>query len=131
MILRPVRRLLVLLSAVAVGLLVTAAPVAAAPPTGPVTQAFADCPAGYGCFWNYTNGGGFRWEAPSCGIWRLGGSALDNFFDSVRNRGGGTVHLYDAPDAVNGYLMSVRNNGVGVNLPTNYRNKVSSLRIDC
>jgi hypothetical protein len=122
-----VRRLPVLVAAVAAGLLAPAAPAAAAP-SGPVPQSFSDCPPGYGCFWTGASGTGIRWVAPSCGIWVFSGP-LNNAIDSVRNRGGGTVHLYDGADARTGYITSVRNNGVGVNLP--YRDRVSSIRIDC
>ncbi|MFT7836908.1 peptidase inhibitor family I36 protein [Saccharothrix sp. BKS2] len=91
---------------------------------------FATCPASYSCFWTGLNETGDRWVAPSCGPWALG-SVFNNNVESVRNGGGGTVHLYDAADSTNSYLRSVVNNGAPVNLESAYRNKASSIRIDC
>ncbi|WP_043637300.1 peptidase inhibitor family I36 protein [Nonomuraea candida] len=95
--------------------------------------AFSDCPNGYGCFWAGLNGSGSRWDAPQCtggGYYNLSGSWLDNNIESVRNRGGGTIHLYYNSTA-NDYMRSIENNGVGVNLSDGHRNQASSIRIDC
>jgi hypothetical protein len=94
-------------------------------------QAFADCPSGYGCFWIGLNGIGSRWDAPWCGVWSFEYLWLDDNVESVRNRGGGTIHLYDAHDSTNGYMRSVVNNGEGVNLESGHRNRAGSIRIDC
>lgn len=93
--------------------------------------AFADCTASYSCYWTNLDGQGTRWEAPGCGTYTNLSGWLNNNFESVRNRGGGTIHLYDASDALNGYMRSIVNNGANVNLESSYRNKTSSLRVDC
>ncbi len=96
-------------------------------------MAFSSCPSSYSCFWTATDGGGTRWDAPSCtqgGYWQLEGTSLNNNIESVRNRGGGTVHLYDDNQG-SVYLRSIVNNGAGVNLSSSHRNRTTTIRIDC
>ncbi|MGV9380381.1 peptidase inhibitor family I36 protein [Nonomuraea sp. NPDC003707] len=95
--------------------------------------AFSDCPSSYSCYWTGTGGSGSRWDAPSCsagGYWQLEGTSFNNNIESVRNRGGGTVHLYD-DNRGTVYLTSIVNNGAGVTLATNIRNRTTTIRIDC
>jgi hypothetical protein len=93
--------------------------------------AFSDCPVHYSCYWEGKNGGGRRWDAPSCGAWQFSGFWLDNNLESVRNRGNGVVHLYIDYSARYEYLRSVVNDGANVNLAREHSNNVSSIRIVC
>jgi hypothetical protein len=88
-----------------------------------------DCPSGYGCLWTGLNGGGERWRIPQCGATRVPGN-MDNDVESAQNRGGGTIHFYDALDS-GSYMTSVVNNGQPVNLHLEHRNRTSSIRVDC
>ncbi|MEV0385735.1 peptidase inhibitor family I36 protein [Nonomuraea sp. NPDC050643] len=129
------RKILITFAAMTFAVLGLAAPSSAAGSAGGAgLLAFGDCPSGYGCFWTGTNGGGSRWDAPHCSVggfpFNLSGHWLDNNIESVRNRGGGTIHLYSDYYG-NDYMTSIVNNGQGVNLHSHHRNQASSIRIDC
>jgi hypothetical protein len=95
------------------------------------TQAWSDCPAGYACLWTGLNATGTMFILASCGPYVPLPSEMNNTLDSVRNRGGGTIRLFDNASGTGTPLQSIWNNSKNVNLATSARNKASSLRVDC
>ncbi|MFI6236894.1 peptidase inhibitor family I36 protein [Micromonospora sp. NPDC050784] len=95
------------------------------------TQAWSDCPAGYACLWTGLNATGTMYVPASCGTFLNLPSGVNNNIESAKNRGGGTVRLFDNGSGTGTPLQSIWNNSANVNLATSARNKASSLRIDC
>jgi hypothetical protein len=108
------RRIMVMVAAVVSALALSAAPAAASTdpqPTAARTSVTAanelkaltpervaaawDCPAGYSCYYTGLDGTGYRWTAPGCGWWSLGGNPLQNNLYSINNRGSGRAEVYN------------------------------------
>ncbi|MEU6340305.1 peptidase inhibitor family I36 protein [Streptomyces sp. NPDC046977] len=53
------------------------------------------CYPGYSCYYDGANGTHKIWTAPSRGCHNLGDIGLNDRIDSIVNKGGGTVHLYN------------------------------------
>jgi hypothetical protein len=93
-------------------------------------SAFSDCPAGYGCLFSSINGGGLMYIIPACGMRDIP-YPMGNNTESVVNRGGGSITLYDGTGNTGANLGTYVNDGVGRNLPSSYRNRASSLIVYC
>ncbi|MGJ6969014.1 peptidase inhibitor family I36 protein [Streptosporangium sp. G11] len=91
--------------------------------------AFDDCPAGRACLWTGDNATGTRWDAPSCGRFRLS-SVNNNNFESVRNRGGGSVILYNG-ERYTERIREIYNNSLPIELTEAQDNRTSSLEVLC
>ncbi|MCG5463360.1 peptidase inhibitor family I36 protein [Micromonospora sp. NPDC053740] len=95
------------------------------------TQAWGDCPAGYACLWTGLNATGTMYILARCEPNLAMPSGMNNNIESVRNRGGGTMRLFDNASGTGTPLQSIWNNSKNVNLATSARNRASSLRVDC
>ncbi|MGJ6969013.1 peptidase inhibitor family I36 protein [Streptosporangium sp. G11] len=91
--------------------------------------AFDDCPAGRACLWTGDNATGTRWDAPSCGDFKFD-SRYNNNIESARNRGGGSVILYDGSQ-FNYRIREIYNNSLPIELTEAQDNRATTVTVLC
>jgi hypothetical protein len=114
------------------GLLRAAAPrpLAVAKPLGAaLTRNAWDCPGGYACFFDGSDGTYRFWIAPNPGFFDLGefDPHINDRLTSVSNGGAGLIHLYDWVD--NWVYLGTIYPGQNVNLPPAINNRVDGILV--